>query len=815
MLMMATCAAPLAAQTAVTPPVVRTLALHGRRDVAMQLAQRGGAPLEVTVADLLVARGDLVRADSLYRDAIARQLPGYRTALAGLAELAARQGNTADAVRYAARAIAGYQAGGAWSGDDLVAIGRADAVLGAGDPQAFHDALRAFDRATAADSSNLDAQVRAADLLLDKYNAPDARAGYTAVLRRAADDPRALYGLARAAAFDNNADPVVDARRALAADAEFVPAWLLLAEQELQAEAMDSATTAARHALALDSSAVTGWGILGAIAWMRGDSTSFNATLAAARKLQPRPADFYSEVAEAAGRQRRYADAVVMARRAVEADSTSARAYGVLGENLLRTGDMVGGRAGVERAFAIDPYNLWHKNMLDLLDNLRSFRTTTTARFQIIAPADESEYLTLYVGPLLEAAYDSFATKYGYHPPTPIRVEYYGRHADFSVRTVGLTGLGALGVSFGTVLVLDSPRAQDIGELNYGSTTWHELAHTFTLGLSDHRVPRWMSEGLSVLEERQAGKGWGFQASPDFLAAYKGGVLPTASRLNEGLVQSHFPNEIGLSYYEASLVMEMIESQHGMAAVRDLLQAYARGLDTPAALQAVLQISPAELDNQFDGWIRARFAAPLAAIDSSDGRRPPTGRFIDMMAHAIALDSAGQRDSAATLYRGAESLFPDDGSEDGAAWHLAEQARAAGDLQAAAADLHRITMHSETAHEANAAEAAVRLQIGDSAGALQALERDQWIDPYQPGLHLKTAELAEALHKYPIAVRERRAIVANVPSDPAEARYQLARTLKVAGDIAGARRELLALLEQAPGFERAQLLLLDLQDGHP
>ncbi|MES1258996.1 MAG: hypothetical protein ABUL71_00270, partial [Gemmatimonadota bacterium] len=485
----------------------------------------------------------------LRAQAIRRESVWATTAAA--AESASRRGDWPEANRRASEVIAAFNTNGnAWGVTDLISAGRAYVVLGRRDPQFFHNALQTFDRAAARDSTNIDARLRAADLLLDKYNAPDADQSYREVLTIVPNEPHALFGLARSLAFSGDPKATMAVRTALRADSTLAPARVLLAQLHLGAEAYDSAVSNATRAIAYDSSAVQAWAILGAIAWLRGDSAAFAAAHAASERIEPRSVTFYSEIADAAARNRRYADAVAMAQLAVRADSQSARAFGVLGENQLRTGEMIAGRANLDRAFALDPYNLWHKNMLDLLDNVRKFKTIRTARFEFVAPQGEAEYLALYVGPLLEAAYDTFAVRYGYRPPTPIRVEIYDRHADFSVRTVGLTGLGALGVCFGPVIVLDSPRARDAGELNYGSTALHELAHTFTLGLSAWRVPRWISEGLSVMEERRAGHGWGADVSADFLAVYKGGVLPTASHINEGLVRPAFPAEIGFSYYE-------------------------------------------------------------------------------------------------------------------------------------------------------------------------------------------------------------------------------------------------------------------------
>ena len=77
----------------------------------------------------------------------------------------------------------------------------------------------------------------------------------------------------------------------------------------------------------------------------------------------------------------------------------------------------------------------------------------------------------------------------------------FPKHDHFAVRTAGLPGMiGALGACFGRVVTLDSPRARP-GEFQWEATLWHELAHVITLQMSNQRLPRWLSEGISEFEE--------------------------------------------------------------------------------------------------------------------------------------------------------------------------------------------------------------------------------------------------------------------------------------------------------------------------
>lgn len=780
---------------------------------ARSVAAQGGSTL--AAAEVLWVRGRLAEADSAFGAIVKEGGAARRSGIVALAEIAEQTGRRERAQSLAATITDEYNRTGGvgWSRGDLVALGRAWVLLSVARPDAVRQALTAFDAAALRDSTDVEASLRAADLLLDKFNAPDAREGFADALRRAPTSARAQLGLARVMVFEGKPEATDAVRRALMLDTTMVPAALLLGRLHLEAERYDSATAWARRTIGHNPSAIGGWALLGAIAWLQGDTAAFRNAGAAAGQINPASAEFLAEVAEAAARHRRYADAALIGARAVALDSSSTRALAVLATNELRLGLMESGRRHAERAFALDPFNLWQKNTLDLLDLMQRFVTLESPRFRVVAPPQDAEYLRIYLLPLLEQAYDTLALRYGYQPPTPVRMEVFRRHADFSVRTVGLTGLGALGVSFGGLLVMDAPAARAPGEFNYGSTAWHELAHTFTLGLSDNRVPRWISEGLSVLEERRARRGWGADVSAEFLASFKAGMLRRVTEINEGLVRPRHSAEVGFSYYQASLVCEMIEADFGVEALRALLRAFRDGKDAPGAFQQVLHLAPSALDERFAVWLKKKFGTPLAALDPWNGTEPLGGEFVVAMRQGNQAMAVGQHDQARLAFERADRLFPGYASAEAPAYALAMLDST--NALAAAARLATVTSRNETALEANRAEVRFRLRGGDVRGAAAALERLIWIDPLNQEVHQQLADLAERLSDWLRVVRERRALLALGPPDRAEARFQLARALAKSGDSASARREVLQLLEEAPSFEKAQLLLLELRTPVP
>jgi tetratricopeptide (TPR) repeat protein len=281
-------------------------------------------------------------------------------------------------------------------------------------------------------------------------------------------------------------------------------------------------------------------------------------------------------------------------------------------------------------------------------------------------------------------------------------------------------------------------------------------------------------------------------------------------RLSEGFVRPSHPREIEFSYYQASLLCEMIEQEFGRPALVAMLRGYRDGLDTPAVFSRALRLTPDALEARFTAYLKHKFAAPLAAIDPWEAKGPPGGAFVDALRSAEGMARSGSNAAARTALEQAEAMFPGYVGAGAPALTLAALLEQEGNRRGAADALRRHNLLDETSLQSSADEARLRLALGDTAGAASALERILWITPGDAALHSRLAELSEALGRLPAALRERRAVLAAGASDALEARYQVARVMAKAGDAAGARREILAVLEAAPAFEKAQALLLEL-----
>ena len=194
----------------------------------------------------------------------------------------------------------------------------------------------------------------------------------------------------------------------------------------------------------------------------------FETAVAATLSINPKYGVIFDTLSHFATITRRTDQAAQFARRAVQLSPQLWKAHLSLGMSLLRLGQMTEARVELEKSFKGDPFNVWAKNTLDLLDTMSTFKETRRDPFIIKTAAAESAILSGYAANLLEEAQSKLTAKYHFTPKGPISIEIFPNHEDFAVRTLGIPGLGALGVCFGQVIAQDSPSAREVGEFNWG-----------------------------------------------------------------------------------------------------------------------------------------------------------------------------------------------------------------------------------------------------------------------------------------------------------------------------------------------------------
>jgi hypothetical protein len=171
---------------------------------------------------------------------------------------------------------------------------------------------------------------------------------------------------------------------------------------------------------------------------------------------------------------------------------------------------------------------------------------------------------------------------------------------------MGMPGLGALGVTFGTVVAMDSPSGRSPGSFHWGATMWHELSHVYVLTATQHRVPRWFTEGLAVYEETAVAPDWGDRLDPGAIQAIKDNKLLPVAKLDRGFVRPEYPTQVLVSYFEAGQICSYIAEKWGYSKLLDMVHAYATPITTPEVIKQQLGLSPEEFDKQFLAWLGAR-----------------------------------------------------------------------------------------------------------------------------------------------------------------------------------------------------------------
>lgn len=773
----------------------RVLIAHGDVAAIEAFAEASPDHPDVPVARALLAwqRGDETAARA---DLQAASQAGHVDAALELGVILSSIG-----MRTEARAVFERVGGALQVESDGLSFARtARAVATVGDPRQANVLYRA---AVERDAGNPVIYQWWGELFLARHEDAEAARAFRDAIARDARWAPAYLGLSRALAPSDPDAAAAALTQALAIAPEYVDAHLARVDAALDAgshEAAASALAAVKELAPARYEVIAREAVL-ALADDRADA--FEATAATLVERRPGSGEVFRLAAAAMARQYRFDDAVALGQRAVQADADDPRARAELGLHLSRAGDETAAYQALAHAFRNDPYNPVTYNLLNMLETLGRFASLEHEGVTIRLHADERALLEPYVRDIITRAFDAFETRYGLRPAAPLSVQVFNQHDDFAVRTAGLPGVltNALGVCFGRVVAMVSPRARRPGTFSWQETLWHELAHVVTLQLSNQRVPRWLTEGISVYEERRGHDGWGREGDVPFAAALAAGrALPLAD-LERGFRDGR---TIGLAYYQASLLVEFIERQYGMDAIRRLLTAFGEGLDTSEAVVRELGVDLASLDERFFVDVRGRYASLVRALDPSRGAETLAG----LLAAGDAMLADGNPEGAREAYARAAALVPGATGEASAHLRLADLALQTGDRAAARRALTAALDADYANVELARRLASLSREDGDLATARAAWARVIELDPFDAAAHTETGRAALAEGDLAVAEREfRAALVAGTINLP-DAHCDLGELLLAQGRNDEARREAIRALETAPTYERAQELLL-------
>ena len=408
----------------------------------------------------------------------------------------------------------------------------------------------------------------------------------------------------------------------------------------------------------------------------------------------------------------------------------------------------------------------------------------------------------------------------------PTFVEIFPDQRDFGVRTFGMPhNPGFLGVCFGSVITANSPAAQAGHPANWQAVLWHEFCHVVTLQLTRNKMPRWLSEGISVYEELQANPTWGQSMTPRYREMVLGKELTPVGDLSAAFLTAKSDLHMQFAYYQSSLVVEFLVARFGQESLKKILRDLAQGVEINQAIAT--NTAPMEtIEKDFAAFVRERAEKLAPGLDWEKPKReeleqPEPEQLARHATNYYVLTSQAQKLVREKKWQEAKApleklikLFPANNGPDNPYAPLAAAHHGLGET-----NLERDALAKLAAIDADAVDAFQRLmELAGAAGDWSAVATNAGrflaVNPLVSSPYEHLARASEALGQPKAAMESYRTLLTLDPPDPAEAHFRLAKLLHTAGDPS-AKRHVLQALEEAPRFRDALRLLAEMEPASP
>ena len=320
--------------------------------------------------------------------------------------------------------------------------------------------------------------------------------------------------------------------------------------------------------------------------------------------------------------------------------------------------------------------------------------------------------------------------------------------------------------------------------------------------MTNHRVPRWFTEGLAVYEETAASGAtdWGDRLDPPSILAMKDKKLLPIADLDRGFIHPTYPEQVIVSYFQGGQVITFISEKWGYDKVLAMIHDFADKKDTVEAIEQELKLKPEEFDAQFFPWIEAKFKKQVEGFQSWQEQ-------IKLLSQAV---KEKQWDEAIKRGNAIRDLYPDYVEPGNVYEALSNAYLAKEDKAKAMAELEQYANVGGRNPAALKQLSDMQSEAGKKREAAATLERLNLIYLEDEGAHQKLGKLYMDLKNPSAAIREYQADLAVGTIDPAGTQFGLAQAFQAANRPADALDAVYNALEAAPGFKPAQALLREL-----
>lgn len=787
-----------------------------------------------------LARGKYPEALATYNDAIARYSQSF--ALRMLGREALLFNDRVDAAEREADQIFNIlqQSSSRFvSADSLVAAGRYFSLRGEDARQVL---TLFYDRVRKANPDHLESHLATAELAIEKGDFKVAAETLTLAEKIDDRDPRVGYLQALAWQSSDSKKMAEAIQRSLACNPHFVPTLLLVVDNAIDSERFADAEKAITNVLTINPHDWSAWAYLAVLAHLRGEFEKEPLMRAAALSTWSKNPGVDHLIGRKLSDNYRFEVGAAYQRKALAFDSGHAPANYQLAQDLLRMGEDAIGWELASKVAEQDPYNVVAHNLMTLSDRLKGFRLLEADGIQVRMDEREAEIYGGRVLKLLTEAKQVLCEKYDVAPRAPIIVEIFPQQKDFAIRTFGLPGgEGFLGVCFGRVITANSPASQGATPSNWESVLWHEFCHAVTLEKTKNRMPRWLSEGISVYEERKRDPSWGQSMTPVYREMMLDESLPPVSQLSGSFLRPASPMHLQFAYYQSSMVVEFLVDKFGQDALIQLLNALGNGLSINDAISSTMRPIEA-IDEQFAqfakeqalafgkeaDWTReedeATDAWVLQLFGFSEEDAPATSDALkgDSPDKDAADEVAKKKDNAWKLMKQARELVDAKkwseakvplerlvelgvvfAQRDGPLEQLAMVYRELGESEKEKETLRRINMISSDSLTTLARLIEFAKQENDWDAMLAHGEKWLAIQPLLVTGHESVIEAATQLQRSDVAVQSLLALSQMNPIDPAGLDLRIAKVQWTLGEGDLAKRRILQALELAPRYREA------------